>query len=248
MMDDPTEQTPQDPSTGPTVPEEPTEHALRTDDGVTLGARRYDPPGGAAPVAVTLIHGATAVPQDYYDRYARWLAAHGHRVLTYDYRGIGRSRPESLRRFRATMSDWARHDARAAFAWQRAQQDELGVPGYVVGHSFGGQMIGLLDEYRQADGVVLVASQMGFWRRWPVAQWPRLALLWYGLVPAATALTGYLPGALGLRTDLPGGVAREWSRWCRHPDYLAGHHADAAPRFARFDRPTLLFTFDDDDY
>ncbi len=225
---------------------DPIELPLRPDDGVRIGARRHEPAG--EPVAVTLIHGATAVPQAYYGAYARWLAAHGHRVLTYDYRGIGSSRPESLRGFDATMTDWALRDARAAFAWQRAEADASGLPTYAIGHSFGGQLIGMLDEYRQVDGVMLVASQMGFWRSWPVAAWPKFALLWYGLVPVATALTGYLPGSLGLRTDLPAGVAREWGRWCRHPDYLAGHVADAAERFTRFDRPTLLWTFDDDDF
>ena len=39
--------------------------------------------------------------------------------------------------------------------------------------------------------------------------------------PAATALCGYFPGArLGMVGDLPGGVMRQWRRWCLSPEYL----------------------------
>jgi predicted alpha/beta hydrolase len=42
-----------------------------------------------------LIAPATAVPQGYYAKFARYLAAtQGFRVVTLDYRGIGRSKPE----------------------------------------------------------------------------------------------------------------------------------------------------------
>jgi predicted alpha/beta hydrolase len=57
-----------------------------------------------------------------------------------------------------------------------------------------------------------------------------------------------LPGKTGLGADLPAGVALEWARWCRHPEYLFGHRADAKERIARFDRPTLLYAFTDDAY
>lgn len=220
----------------------PTALSLTADDGFTLGAQRYAPRGPRR--ASLVILGATAVPQRIYDRYARWLAARGVEVLTFDYRGVGRSHPGKLRGFEATMSDWALLDARAALRWQRSQEG----PRLVLGHSFGGQIIGLLDELNEVDGMMLVGSQIGALQNWPRRSWPWLGLFFYGLVPAGTALAGYLPGALGLKTDLPAGVAREWGKWCRHPDYLAGHHPGAAERYARFDRPTLFYSFTDDSF
>jgi predicted alpha/beta hydrolase len=45
----------------------------------------------------------------------------------------------------------------------------------------------------------------------------------HALIPAASALFGFLPmRALTGGEDLPGGVALEWARWCRHPRYAVG--------------------------
>src|SRR5262249_22174902 len=85
---------------------------LVTSDGYSLGATLFAPPfPGLAPV---IVNGAPAVPQGYYRRFAEFLAARGLRVLTYDYRGVGASRPAELAGFDATMTDWARLDAAAA--------------------------------------------------------------------------------------------------------------------------------------
>jgi predicted alpha/beta hydrolase len=216
---------------------------LVADDGFLLGARLFTPQGAARGTVV--IHGATAVPQTYYAPFAAHLARRGMRVLTYDYRGVGASRPASLRSLDATMTDWAERDARAAQAHASAIDARVAI----VGHSFGGQILGLVDELREARGAVLVGVQLGFYGHWPHAiDRARLSFLWNGVVPALTGIFGYLPGAAGLGTDLPAGVAREWARWCSDERYLFSDHPSARERFARFDRPTVAYTFTDDDF
>lgn len=213
-------------------------------DGFPLGARLFEPEGKAW--AAVVVHGATAVPQRYYERFARYLASEGVRALTYDYRGVGLSRPASLRGMRATMTEWGRFDAPAALAHVRGLSPRLPVIG--IGHSFGGQILGLSDELHAIDGALLVASQLGYVGHWNApARWG-LNAIFHGLVPAVTGTLGYMPGALGLGEDLPKGVVREWARWCTSPGYLLDHHGDAAERFARFDKPTLLMSFTDDAY
>ena len=54
---------------------------------------------------VVVVNAATAVPRQFYEAFAQFVAAHGYTVVTYDYRGIGESRPESLRGFAASFSD-----------------------------------------------------------------------------------------------------------------------------------------------
>jgi predicted alpha/beta hydrolase len=204
-------------------------------DGYSLGATVVEP---RRPRGTLVIHGATATRQTYYARFAEYAAARGVRVVTYDYRGIGASAPASLRDFSATMSEWAELDARAVHRWATELGDEVSM----IGHSFGGQILGLVDDLRTVRSAILVASQLGSYRLWPWPAAARHALNWYVLVPAITRATGYLPAAAGLGVDLPGGVAREWASWCRHPDYLVGARPDAADRFARFDRPTLVLS------
>lgn len=218
--------------------------ALVATDDFALGATLYRPK--AAALGTVIVHGATAVPAGYYRRFGEFLAHHGLRVLTYDYRGVGRSRPGGLRGFRASMTDWARLDAAAAHALVEAQYP--GEPVATVGHSFGGQLIGLLDAARDVRGALLVGSQLGYYGHWNVRDRLRLGLTWRALVPTLTASLGYLPAQAGLGEDLPRGVANEWAKWCSSPDYLISHHPDAAARFARFDRPLLLYSFSDDDF
>jgi predicted alpha/beta hydrolase len=230
---------------------DPTLPALRTEpvrlvaaDACVLGGTLTAPERPAS--GTVIIHGATAVPARYYRSFSAHLARSGIRVLTYDYRGVGASRPESLRGFRATMTDWARLDARAAHHY--VQERFPGEPVGIVGHSFGGQLVGLVDEARDVSGALFVGAQLGYYGLWPALARPRLAFLLRAVIPALTRLVGYLPGRAGLGEDLPRGVAEEWARWCTSPEYLVSHHRDAAERFARFDRPLLMMTFEDDDY
>lgn len=192
------------------------------------------------------MHGATATPQSYYRRFAESLAKSGFRVVTYDYRGVGASRPPSLRGFRATMTDWARRDAAAV---HRHVREAFGDgPIAVVGHSFGGQLLGLLDAPADIAGAVLVGAQLGYFGHWPLVDRVKLGLLWHAVVPTVTATWGYLPGRLGTGEDLPRGVADEWAAWCRSPEYLVDHHPEAAATFSRYRCPVLLYSFTDDWY
>ncbi len=216
---------------------------LTVDDGYPLGAHLYEP--AIAAKSTVVLHGATATPQRYYRGFSQYLQNRGHRVLTYDFRGVGESRPPELRGFDADMRDWA-FDAKAAH--DKARELAGKGPLVMVGHSFGGQLIGLCDELRDVNAALLVGAQLGYYGHWPLAARVRLAGLWNVAVPALTATYGYLPGKFGLGSDLPAGVALEWRRWCLHPSYLMGYVRDARQRFARFDRPSVFYSFTDDDY
>src|SRR4029453_538603 len=90
-------------------------------DGFPLAATHF---AAAQSRGVALIvNGAMAVPQSYYADFARAATVRGFDVLTYDYRGIGRSRPEqhahSLRGMQARASDWMRLDFEGVHRWAR---------------------------------------------------------------------------------------------------------------------------------
>ena len=73
-------------------------------------------PAGARRGAV-LIVAAMGVTQAFYAPLAKWLAGEGYLALTFDYRGMGLSRPpehrRSLRGFDVGLLDWAREDCAA---------------------------------------------------------------------------------------------------------------------------------------
>lgn len=213
-------------------------------DGYPLAVTCYEPHSWID--GTLLIHSAMAVPQGFYRAFAEHVAAAGYRVITYDYRGIGGSRPASLRGFDATAADWAYLDAAAI-----AEHARRTYPGPLVslGHSFGGQLIGITYAAHDVDAAILIGAQLGNYRHWPARERPYLAVMWYAVLPAITHLLGYLPGHLGFGgIDLPAGVALEWARWCRSPGYLVDHIDRAAERFAAFPAPTLVYSFSDDWY
>ncbi len=170
--------------------------------------------------AAVVVASATGVPRRIYEGVARCLAEAGMAVLTFDYRGIGGSRQgHSIRADDARMQDWGRLDLEGALRWMR--QAYPGAPLLVLGHSAGGQLIGLAPSARHVAGAAIVGSQLGWAGHWP---WPWRGLMWaawHALIPGLTGVAGYLPmRAFGQGEDLPAGVAREWAAWGRRRNYL----------------------------
>lgn len=217
-------------------------------DGFELAATLYEPAPDTTPVnerSMVLINSATAVRRGYYDGYARHLTAEGFTVLTYDYRGIGGSRPRRLAGFRARMRQWGEQDLAGVLDWiaDHLRPKRL----QVVGHSVGGQVVGLAANNHRVHSLMMVGSQSGWWGHWPVPSRYRIALNWYVLIPAVTRVYGYLPGRFGTKEDLPAGVAREWARWGRRRTYLM-ESEELRPGFQRLRCPLLAYSFTDDAY
>ena len=126
------------------------EITLTASDGYPIGAATF----GSGNRQV-LVMPATGVPQSYYAKFAAYLAERGFSVLTFDYRGIARSKNGDIRKMAARMRDWALLDAAAAF-------HHLSSDVRVVGHSFGGQALGLLPDLGRVRGALVVGSQSGY--------------------------------------------------------------------------------------
>lgn len=225
-----------------------TQHTVSSDDGAALAVRWFD---AAAPEQGTVVIGAAmGVPQVYYGDFAAWLAQQGWRVVTFDYRGYGESRPGTrhggLRGFRTNLFDWAR-DYEAVLEWARERQPHG--PLYLLGHSLGGQLPGMVRNRHLIDGMVGVAAGSGYWRHNAPPTRRVAPLLWYLMVPLATPLFGYFPGKrLGAVGDLPAGVIRQWRRWCLNPHYSVG--AEGAAVRASYDAvrfPVLSVALADDE-
>lgn len=224
-----------------------TDLTVTAPDGQRLAASLFEP-GADGPARNGLsvqVNGATGVPRRYYATFASVLAGRGFTVLTYDYRGIADSR-RSTGAPPPRMLDWGRTDMPTIAAWLR--QNRPGLARCVVGHSFGGQILGLLPEASEIAAIVTIGAQHGYWRHWDLPQQLYLPFWWYLLVPAIVAATGKLPGRLlGGAEDLPAGVARDWARWCRSRYYLiddAGR--PLRPHNDRIRAALRLISFDDD--
>jgi len=193
---------------------------VEVDRGAAIEMRFYAPPAGTPPAAAVLVGAAMGVRQAFYRPFAEWLARQGYLVASFDYRGIGDSRSAPLRGFDADLYSWARDFDAAIDALSERAPD---VPFYVVGHSLGAQLPGMLERRDRIDGLVSIAGGSGYWRD-TAPRLKRSALtFWYAVVPLATALFGYFPGARWKMVgDLPRGVVLQWRRWCLNPRYHVG--------------------------
>jgi predicted alpha/beta hydrolase len=195
---------------------DPRTFGLTAADGYTLGALRY--PAAGTPTGRLVIAGATGVPQRFYGRFAAHAARQGIDTYTLDYRGVGASRPPSLRGFRMDYLDWARQDLAALLDHACASGDG---PVWMVGHSFGGHAFGLLPGHVRVQRLVTFGTGAG-WHGWmPRLEQLRVQFLWHVVGPLLVHTRGYLAWrALGLGEDLPRDVYRQWKRWCRWPRYF----------------------------
>lgn len=170
---------------------------------------------GGLPV---LLSPATGVKQHFYLRFAKWLATQGHPVLVFDYRGIGLSLHGRLKDCRATLAEWGQQDQVAALAWLLARTGATQVA--LVGHSAGGQMIGLLPNHHHVARLVGVSASTGWFRVMRPGFRLKALFAMRLVLPLGTRLTGYGTTALlGLGENLPAGVARQWAHWCSRGGY-----------------------------
>jgi predicted alpha/beta hydrolase len=205
--------------------------------------------GAAANVAV--IHCGAGIPASRYARFADFLAGRGMPTLTYDFRGIGLSRPVSLRGFPATLEDWAQYDCAAAIGWLRTRFPAADMTG--IAHSIGCLLLGAAENAAEQARLVMIGGHTGYARDYGRRYRVPMTLLWHGIMPAVTRLLGYFPGRrLGLGEDIPARIALQWA--ARRSPELRPAGTDPGDmrtrglleRCAALRRPALLVSISDD--
>ncbi|WP_073957174.1 alpha/beta fold hydrolase [Thalassospira sp. TSL5-1] len=192
---------------------DPVRFTTHTQDGVAISGFewRCDNRDEAWRRPVVIICAATAVRCKYYARFAAYLHRNGFDVLTFDYRGIGESRPARLRGFAAGWGDWGFFDVESILHYASVRFPRQ--PVYAVGHSIGGFALGLAPSSHMFKHVVTVGAQFAYWRDYARELRRRMYLKWHVFMPLLTRSIGYFPGArLGWLEDVPAHVVRDWSK------------------------------------
>jgi len=218
------------------------EGSARATDGYELGVTRF--PAQGTPWATMCIAAAMGVKRDFYAPLAQFFAESGIHVLTFDYRGMGGSRRGSLAKLEADVHAWIEKDLAAMLV--EARNPDPYLPLLYVGHSLGGQVIGVTPGSGAIRAVITANTGSGYYRLNDRMKL-RVRLLWFFMFPVFTPLFGYFPGKrLRMVGDLPKGVAYQWRRWCLHPDYLLAEGDGWRAKMAEFNAPILRYSFADD--
>ena len=182
---------------------------LNARDGYALGATYWQQ---EKPKGIVAINAGTCVDQKFYARFAHWLAQQHYDVLTYDYRGVGESAPANLKGFKASIVNWGQLDIPAVIDWmvEKYPHQKRGM----IGHSMGGQIIGLADNINQIDKIVAFVPSYGNWQNNAAKGRWKMGLNWATVFPFTVLRNGYFPASrMGMGNDWPRGVTWDWWSW-----------------------------------
>lgn len=184
-------------------------------DGYPLSALLGKPAKKAKGVIV--ISAATGVRKEFYANFARFLMDNGYHVLLFDYRGIGESAADDIKTTSIYMHEWGTQDMNAVL-------DYVVTQGHTdiiwLGHSIGGQLVGLLDNKHHIRKVISINAALGYWGYFPYPMKMVVWLLWHIIGPMLIKFYGYgVMKKIGWGENLPRNVILEWRSWCMSKTY-----------------------------
>lgn len=193
--------------------------SIHCNDGYELSARFYPHQTTFKHALPILICPATGITKTFYNSYATWLTEQGHDVLVFDFRGIGESLHGPLKQSTASIVQWGQLDIPAAIDTLINKTQAAQV--IILGHSAGGQLLGIVPNYSKVAKVVAVSGSTGHVKDLK-GRTKLLAPVMFNIIfPIARYTLGYGPtNAIGMGENLPKDVAREWAQFCSKPGYV----------------------------
>lgn len=213
---------------------------ILTSDGTRIWISCYIPENDNGKVIV--IAPAIGIAQSFYHLFACYFSDHGYTVLSFDYRGMGRSAPRRLRGYRATLHEWAVQDVNAVLLYARQTWKKHEI--IYIGHCIGGEIIGLAPASQYINRMVLVSTALTCEKLWPLHHrvWLKLQKLHSRTL---ARLVGYVPGNnRKKRGALPSGVSGQMANWCDSDNGLFDEYPDN--NYRKLNIPVLAYTFTDD--
>ncbi len=166
-----------------------------------------------------IISPATGIVQQFYQPFAVWLTQQGYDVLTFDFRGIGASLNGALKDSKASIQDWGLLDLPAVIdtALKKTGASQVNI----IGHSAGGQLVGLVENHQQVKQLISIAGSTGHIKGLKGRTKLLAPLMFNLLFPLSSAFKGYgAAKVIGMVENLPKGVARQWAQFCSRPGYV----------------------------
>ena len=195
-----------------------------------------------------MIAPATGIKRSFYHRFATYLANQGFGVITYDNEGIGDSLTCPLSKCDASLISWGRHDATAVL--EDLQYEFPNARYHLIGHSAGGQLIGLMPNYQVLSSVVNIACSSGRIKNMEMPFKANAMLFMNGAITLGNLLLGYTPSdKFNMGEPLPRGVAKQWRDWCNGKGYIKTAFGETifTHYYDQLNTLALWLNFSDDD-
>lgn len=217
-----------------------------TQDNIPLRGRFYH---ANTPKAVIMLNPGTATKTSFYIPFAQFLADNGFHVFLWNYRGFCESATGSLVGKNYKFSDIGLKDIPAVIDYLTGEYPDL--PLYCVGHSVGGQQIGLAYNHNKLSGLISVGSSAGYFPNMPILYRIKANFFFRIYAPVTSLIFKYVPAKrLNIMEDLPSTMVKEWGDWCMDPAFLFSDkfYGKTIPdtAFKNLDFPIHVISADDD--
>ncbi len=186
---------------------------LHTEDQTPIAASLFYPERSNQKLII--INSATGVRQQIYFGFASYLSENGFTVITYDYRGIGLSKPLKMKNFPANMRIWGNQDFKTITDYARETFKNYHY--FCIGHSVGALLLGMNPNSILFEKLVFIGTQKAFVGNLRFKTKVE-AYLGFGIAqPLFTIALGYFPAQwFGLGESLPSGSAFDWRTLILH--------------------------------
>lgn len=180
---------------------------LTTENQASLAVHLFLPENSNG--KLLLINSATGVKQQVYFSFATYFSEQGFTVITYDYSGIGLSKPKDMKGYQSSMRVWGSKDYKTLTQYIRTNFPEYRK--YCLGHSVGALILGMNEDSAMFEKFIFVGTQNAFVGNLRLKTKIE-AYLGFGIVqPLTTSLLGYFPAHwFGLGESLPKNCAYDW--------------------------------------
>lgn len=218
--------------------------AIECKDGFELAGTIYEPDfiNGAIMIAP-----ATGIKRRFYNSLASHLSDKGYGVICFDNRGIGDSKKGPINQINATLINWGRLDMTAVL--EKLKESFPSQSYHLIGHSAGGQLVGLMDNAAELKSMFNFAASSGSLKNmnYPFKFFATFYL--NAFIPFSNLFFGSTNSQwVGMGEPLPKLVAQQWARWCNGKGYAATDFGKAIKEhlYDNIDLPSLWLYAKDD--
>lgn len=193
------------------------EISITCDDQVQLAATKFSPKKEI--IAAVMIAPATGIKRQFYAPFATYLAEHGYGVISFDNRGIAQSLAGKIKENNASVQCWGEQDSPATLTTLKKCFPDKHY--HLIGHSAGGQLVGLMPNANELSSIFNVACSTGSLRNMPFAYRLRAHFFMNFFIPFSNFAFGHTKSQwVGMGEPLPKEVAKQWQLWCNDKGYV----------------------------
>jgi predicted alpha/beta hydrolase len=187
------------------------------EDGVSIAATLYSP--NETPKGAILVAPATGIKRQFYANFAKYLANNGYGVICFDNRGIGESLVGDVKDSRASLQCWGEQDMPAILKHLKVNFPKTRY--HLIGHSAGGQLVGLMENALELTSMFNFASSSGQLNNMKLSYQIKAHFFMNVFIPLSNLLFGHTKSQwVGMGEPLPKNVAKQWRNWCNGQGYV----------------------------